>query len=93
MSKEDEILLRMKPGCICKGVKLHVIMQAIADGASSYEKIVKMTGRGSGSSESKRCAGKVEKLIVDLEPDCPSKLETWKILSTAANINRFPPYF
>ena len=73
MNKEDEILLRMKPGCICKGVKLHVIMQSIADGADSYEKIAKVTGIGHGSCESKRCADKVEKLLVDLRQDFPQK--------------------
>jgi len=64
MSKEEKILARMKPGCICKGVKLHTIIQAIADGADSFEEIARVTDIGSGSCESRRCSEKVEKLLV-----------------------------
>lgn len=63
MSTEEEILARMKPGCICKGIKLHRIVQAIEDGAASFEEVAKMTGIGGGSCDSKRCGQKVATLL------------------------------
>ncbi|MBU0663268.1 MAG: (2Fe-2S)-binding protein [Proteobacteria bacterium] len=63
MATEEEILARMKPGCICKGIKLHRIVEAIEDGATSYEEIAKVTGIGGGSCGSKRCGKKVAMLL------------------------------
>ena len=63
MTTEEEILLRMKPGCICKGIKLHRIIKAIEDGARSYEEIARKTGIGGGSCDSKRCQEKVAQLL------------------------------
>jgi len=63
MSTEEEILARMKPGCICKGIKLHRIVQAIEDGAASFEEVAEMTGIGGGSCDSKRCGQKVATLM------------------------------
>ena len=60
---EEEILARLKPGCICKGIKLYKILQAIENGATSYEEIVKMTGIGGGSCKSRRCRAKVSLLL------------------------------
>ena len=60
---EDEILARMKPGCICKGIKLYKILEAIEAGADSYEKVAKVTGIGGGSCKSKRCRKKVADLL------------------------------
>jgi len=67
MRNEEEILSRMKPGCICKGVKLHRIIQAIDEGADSYEELAQKTGIGGGSCDSKRCGEKVKKLLADLK--------------------------
>lgn len=63
MATEEEILARMKPGCICKGIKLHLIIKAIEDGASSFEEIARATGIGGGSCGSKRCRQKVTDLL------------------------------
>ncbi|MFH2122002.1 MAG: (2Fe-2S)-binding protein [Pseudomonadota bacterium] len=63
MTTEDEILARMKPGCICKGIKLHRIIEAINQGATSFEQIAKVTGIGGGSCGSKRCGQKVAALL------------------------------
>jgi len=60
---EEEILARLKPGCICKGIKLYKILQAIENGATSYEEIAKMTGIGGGSCKSRRCRAKVATLL------------------------------
>jgi bacterioferritin-associated ferredoxin len=63
MATEEEIITRLKPGCICKGIKLHRIIQAIENGATSYEQIAKVTGIGGGSCGSKRCGQKVAELL------------------------------
>lgn len=60
---EEEILARMKPGCICKGIKLYKIKEAIAAGASSYEEVAAATGIGGGSCKSRRCGEKVAELL------------------------------
>ena len=63
MATEEEIIARLKPGCICKGIKLHRIIQAIEDGAASFEQIAQATGIGGGSCGSKRCGQKVAELL------------------------------
>lgn len=63
MATEEEILARMKPGCICKGIKLHRIIKAIEDGATNFEQIARVTGIGGGSCGSKRCRKKVAALL------------------------------
>ena len=60
---EEEILARLKPGCICKGIKLYKIKEAIAAGATSYEEVAAATGIGGGSCNSKRCGEKVAELL------------------------------
>ncbi len=63
MATEEEILARVKPGCICKGIKLYVILQAIEDGADTFEEISTTTGIGGGSCKSRRCREKVALLL------------------------------
>lgn len=63
MATEEEILARMKPGCICRGIKLYRIIEAIEQGATSFEQIAKETGIGGGSCGSKRCRQKVAALL------------------------------
>ncbi|MBU4236284.1 MAG: (2Fe-2S)-binding protein [Proteobacteria bacterium] len=63
MATEEEILARMKPGCICRGIKLYRIIEAIEQGATSFEQIAKVTGIGGGSCGSKRCGQKVAALF------------------------------
>ena len=63
MLSEEDILKRLKPGCLCKGIKLYKIEEAIKNGADSYEKVAKITGIGDGSCKSKRCGEKVAALL------------------------------
>lgn len=67
MATEEEILARFKPGCICKGIKLFKIQQAIDNGATSYEEVAKTTGIGGGSCKSRRCGEKVATLLAKRE--------------------------
>lgn len=63
MATEEEIIARLKPGCICKGIKLHRILEAIKQGATTFEEIAQATGIGGGSCNSKRCRQKVAGLL------------------------------
>lgn len=67
MSTEEEILARLKPGCICKGIKLFRIIEASENGATSFEQIAQVTGIGGGSCGSKRCGRKVAELLKEME--------------------------
>lgn len=69
MPTEEEILARLKPGRICKGIKLYKIQEAIENGATSYEEIARVTGIGDGSCKSKRCGVKVAKLLLKISED------------------------
>lgn len=72
---EKEILARLKPGCICKGIKLHVIQDAINNGADSFATISEMTGIGGGSCKSRRCGEKVAMLLEQMKDSPDSTLE------------------
>ena len=63
MATEEEILARMKPGCICKGIRLYRIIEAIENGATDFEQIAQATGIGNGPCGSKRCRQKVAALL------------------------------
>ncbi len=64
---EEELIARMKPGCICKGIKLHKIITAIENGATTFDEIARETGIGGGSCNSKRCGEKVSTLLNKIE--------------------------
>ncbi len=63
---EEELLARLRPGCICKGIKLHAIILAIENGAQSFEAISMMTGIGGGSCKSRRCKEKIQRLLREM---------------------------
>ena len=63
-------MARLKPGCICKGVKLIRLIEAIENGATSFDEVARQTGIGDGSCGGKRCGQKVAELLgVDAEND------------------------
>jgi bacterioferritin-associated ferredoxin len=66
MATEEEILARLKPACICKGIKLRLIIQAIENGATSFEQIAQVTGIGGGSCGSKRCGRNVAEMLKEM---------------------------
>jgi bacterioferritin-associated ferredoxin len=63
MQPDDKIMARLKPGCICKGIKLIRLLEAIESGANSFEEIAKKTGIGNGDCGGKRCRAKVKELL------------------------------
>lgn len=71
MKPDDKIMARLKPGCICMGIKLHRIVEAIEQGAKTFEEIARLTGIGRGDCGGKRCRKKVAALLLgdDQQPE------------------------
>jgi bacterioferritin-associated ferredoxin len=65
MQPDEIIMARLKTGCICKGIKLIRLLDAIDQGAESFESVAKITGIGEGDCGGKRCRAKVEDLLAD----------------------------
>jgi bacterioferritin-associated ferredoxin len=63
IDKHELIKAKLKPGCICKGIKLIKIIEAINKGARNFKEIAVQSGIGNGSCKSKRCGEKVKELI------------------------------
>lgn len=63
MKPDEKIMARLKPGCICMGIKLQSILDAIDQGAASYEDIARLTGIGKGDCGGKRCRIKVSEIL------------------------------
>jgi bacterioferritin-associated ferredoxin len=64
MEPDERTLARLKPGCICKGVRLIRLIEAIEGGATSFDEVAAICGIGDGS-----CGGKVAELLGQPEPD------------------------
>ena len=60
---QDLILARLRPGCLCQGIRLHRLIEAIEAGASSFAEVAARTGIGQGSCGGKRCGRKVAELL------------------------------
>jgi bacterioferritin-associated ferredoxin len=79
MQPDERTLARLKPGCICMGIKLSRILKAIDQGASTFEEVAQLTGIGRGDCHGRRCRQKVDALLAersnhDFSPDqdlCP----------------------
>jgi len=63
MKPDEKIMSRLKPGCICMGIKLHRILDAIEEGAVTFEDIARKTGIGGGDCGGKRCGEKVAEIL------------------------------
>ena len=65
MQPDDKIMARLRPGCICKGVKLIRLIEAIEGGAATFAEVAAKTGIGDGPCQGKRCGEKVEALLAE----------------------------
>jgi len=63
MEPDDRMMAKLKAGCICKGVKLIRLIEAIENGATTFEQIAATTGIGDGPCHGKRCGEKVAELL------------------------------
>ncbi|RUM38821.1 MAG: (2Fe-2S)-binding protein [Desulfobulbus sp.] len=63
MQPDEKIMARLKPGCICQGIKLYRLLAAIDSGAKTFAEVARITGIGDGDCGGKRCRAKVEDLL------------------------------
>lgn len=63
MHPDDRTMARLKAGCICKGVKLIRLIEAIDRGARTFEQVAAVTGIGDGPCKGTRCRVKVTELL------------------------------
>ncbi|MDZ4992136.1 (2Fe-2S)-binding protein [Clostridium perfringens] len=49
--------------CLCKGVSEEKIVEAIKEGALSFEAVGEKTGAGTGACRGARCKCKIEELV------------------------------
>lgn len=66
MEPDERTMARLKAGCICKGVKLIRLIEAIENGATSFSEVAAATGIGTGPCRGKRCRAKVSELLQQL---------------------------
>ena len=59
----EEIKAKIRVVCICKGIKMGKICDAIVKGADTVEKVNRATGSGNGGCGATRCRPVIEKLI------------------------------
>lgn len=59
----EEIKARIRVVCICKGIKMGKICEAIARGADTVEKVNKAAGSGNGGCGATRCRPVIEKIL------------------------------
>lgn len=67
MQPDERTTARLKPGCICKGVKLIRLIESIEQGASTFEVVAAQLHIGDGSCKGKRCGEKVAQLLAAKE--------------------------
>jgi len=65
MQPNEKMMARLRPGCICKGVKLIRLLEAMEEGAASFEEIALRTGIGDGPCNGERCGKKVAELLAE----------------------------
>lgn len=69
MKPDERTMARLKAGCICKGVKLIRLIEAIENGAATFQQVAAVTGIGDGPCKSKRCGEKVAELLARREQE------------------------
>ncbi len=63
MEPDERTMARLKVGCICKGVKLIRLIEAIEHGAATVEAVKRACTIGDGPCQGKRCGAKVRELL------------------------------
>ena len=71
MEPDERIMAKLKAGCICKGVKLIRLIEAIENGAGSFEQVAAVTGISDGPCQGKRCGEKVAGLLIAISKERP----------------------
>lgn len=63
---EQEILDRLKPICLCQGIRKAVFLKHIAAGITTVAELKKATGAGNGSCEGERCTGRITDMLTNI---------------------------
>ena len=53
----------MSKVCLCKGITEEQIIEAVKNGATTFEAVKEATGAGAGACHGGRCKGKIEVII------------------------------
>jgi bacterioferritin-associated ferredoxin len=69
MGPDDRTMAKIKAGCICKGVKLIRLIEAVENGATTFAQVAAVTGIGEGPCKGKRCREKVMELLARHRPN------------------------
>lgn len=59
----EEIKARVRVVCICKGIKMSRICDAVQSGCTTVEEVNKATGSGNGGCGATRCRPVIEQII------------------------------
>ncbi|MEY4066546.1 MAG: hypothetical protein RIR26_2754 [Pseudomonadota bacterium] len=59
----EEIKARVRVVCICKGIKMARICEAVQNGAKTVEEVNKATGSGNGGCGATRCRPVIEEIL------------------------------
>ncbi|MDR2549218.1 MAG: (2Fe-2S)-binding protein [Desulfobulbus sp.] len=65
MQPNERTMAGLKAGCICKGIKLLRLIEAIDNGATTFAEVAAATGIGDGPCKGKRCGEKVRQLLAE----------------------------
>jgi bacterioferritin-associated ferredoxin len=65
MQHNEKTMARLRPGCICKGVRLIRLIETIEAGAESFKEVALKTGIGDGPCNGERCGRKVAELLAE----------------------------
>lgn len=63
MEPDERIMARLRAGCICKGVKLIRLIEAIDNGAATVAEVQRVCDIGDGPCLGKRCGAKIAELL------------------------------
>ncbi|MDD2466696.1 MAG: (2Fe-2S)-binding protein [Desulfobulbus sp.] len=63
MEPDERMMARLKAGCICKGVKLIRLIEAIENGAATVAEVQQACSIGDGACKGKRCGEKAAQLL------------------------------
>jgi len=65
---EREILDRLKPICLCKGIRKAIFLKHIAAGITGVHELKKATGAGNGPCEGERCTVRIADMLENHRP-------------------------
>ncbi|WP_448873715.1 (2Fe-2S)-binding protein [Desulfobulbus propionicus] len=63
MEPDERTMARLKAGCICKGVKLIRLIEAVDNGAATVAEVQRVCGIGDGPCQGRRCGAKALELL------------------------------